>query len=340
MPLRNRVTQFGEPVAHPGRGLVYGKHARCNRAGLRMRGCGVKGLIGVALVLACAGAAVSSAAGRGGRAGDGILFVYRPRLAVVVGGDIYDLIPGHGVRRLTQSANAKFDPHWSPSGTEIAYTAMVSNGVTVCGPCTQEVWVARADGSHARQITSIPNSGPATSDEHPSWSPDGARIVFERDFASRPLGELVIVPARGGRETDLGIAGADPTWGKRGIAYVAGKSIRLIRPGARRATLFAAAARGVAAVAWSRSDELAALEGRAYGRRVVIFAASGRQLARFPLPAPLFGALGITWSPDAEHLLLSGWVRGVRPGLYETDGRGKTLRHVVARINAWGASWR
>jgi Tol biopolymer transport system component len=258
---------------------------------------------------------------------------------VVAGGDVYDLVMGRGVRRLTQSPTAKYDPEWSPSGTQIAYTAMQGNSLEPCGPCTQEVWVARADGRHAHQVTVL-SGAEATTDMNPSWSPNGRQIVFQRDFANRLLPQLLIVPARGGRETNLGVAGVDPTWGRRGVAYATGNSIRLIRPGAHRSTLFAAAPNGVAALAWSRSDQLAALEGSAYGRHVVIFAGSGRQLARFPLPAPLFGAHAITWSPDGKHLLLSGWVRGAKPGLYETDTRGMTLRHVVARINAWRASWR
>jgi Tol biopolymer transport system component len=298
--------------------------------------------MGVALVVVWAPAAAavmaSSAAGNRGSM-HGILFVHRPR-GRGEGGDIYNLIPGRGVQRLTHSSvTSKFDPQWSPSGNEIAYTAMEGKGLEPCGPCIHEVWVARADGSHPHQKTSSPQNNP-TSAVHPSWSPDGSRIVFERDSPVAPPYQLRVVSVRAGRETNLGITGADPTWGKRGIAYVAGNSIRLIRPDEHRSTLFAVAPNGVAALAWSRDDRLAALEGSAYGRHVVIFSGSGRQLARFPLPARLFGALGITWSPDGKHLLLSAWVRGARPGLYETDVRGKTLRHVVLRINDWRASWR
>ena len=302
----------------------------------------LKSLIGVAVLFACTGAAavtaVSSAAGLGRRTGHGILFIYRPH-GRVLGGDVYDLVRGRGVRRLTDSPTAKYDPQWSPNGTRIAYTAMLGNGLSVCGPCTQEVWVARADGSHAHQVTSL-SGAEATSDTHPSWSPNGRQIVFERDFAVPPLHQLLIVPARGGRERYLGVAGTEPTWGPRGIAYVAVNSIRLIRPSVRGSTLLAVAPTGVAALAWSGSDRLAALEGQAYGRHIVIFAASGRQLERLSLPAPLFGALGITWSPDGRQLLLSAWVRGAPPGLYETDMRGMKLRHIVARIDAWRAGWR
>lgn len=307
-----------------------------------MRCCGLQSLVGVALVLGCAPAmaamVASSAAGTRGST-HGILFVHRAH-GRGEGGDIYNFIPGRGVQRVTQSsATSKFDPQWSPSGSEIAYTAMAGNGLEPCGPCIHEVWVARSDGSDPHRKTSSPQNNP-TSAVHPSWSPDGSRIVFERDSPVAPPFQLRAVSVRGGRETNLGITGADPTWGRRGIAYVAANSIRLLRPGEHRSTLFAVAPHGVAALAWSKKDRLAALEGSTYGRHVVIFAGSGRQLARFPLPPPLFGALGITWSPDGKHLLLSAWVRGGRPGLYETDMRGTTLRHVVLRINDWRASWR
>jgi hypothetical protein len=207
-----------------------------------------------------------------------------------------------------------------------------------CGPCLQAVWIARSDGSDAYQVTPPTRSNPPSNTD-PSWSPDRKQIVFEEDIATGPP-QLAIVSVRGRRERELGVTGTHPSWGAPGIAYVSGTSIRLIRFGAGRSRLLARAPNGVAALAWSRNDELAALEGSAYGRHVVIYAASGRQVARFPLPASRFGALGIAWSPDGKHLLLTAWVRGARPGLYEVDTHGLQLRHLVARIDACCASWR
>src|ERR671931_258101 len=76
---------------------------RCNLAALSMRRYRLKSLIGVAVLFACTGAAavtaVSSAAGLGRRTGHGILFIYRPH-GRVLGGEVYELVRGSGVRRL------------------------------------------------------------------------------------------------------------------------------------------------------------------------------------------------------------------------------------------------
>jgi hypothetical protein len=93
--------------------------------------------VALAVVVASTALALVAAAPSAGHArasaGHGILFVYRPHLAATVGGDIYDLLAGRGVQRLTHSTNAKFDPQWSPNGTQIAYTAMESNGLCRAG---------------------------------------------------------------------------------------------------------------------------------------------------------------------------------------------------------------
>jgi len=56
------------------------------------------------------------------------------------------------------------EPVLSPDGTMIAFNRRVSGGY--------RLWVMRADGALARQLTSIPIVGNA------SWSPDGRHLVF------------------------------------------------------------------------------------------------------------------------------------------------------------------
>jgi Tol biopolymer transport system component len=57
------------------------------------------------------------------------------------------------------------DPAWSPQGDRIAF-------VRAAGGRTH-VFVAKADGTGARQLTEGPDD-----DRQPSWSPDGAALVF------------------------------------------------------------------------------------------------------------------------------------------------------------------
>ena len=58
-------------------------------------------------------------------------------------------------------------PALSPDGTRLVYRSDVDGD--------PEIYVARADGSEPRQLTSN-----ALFDSAPAWSPDGSRIAFER----------------------------------------------------------------------------------------------------------------------------------------------------------------
>lgn len=97
------------------------------------------------------------------------------------------------------------DGSWSPSGDRIAY-------VRVPRSCEEyecrDLYVANADGSGARRITTLRDRGDFSS---PSWSPDGERIAFASD--------------RNGGSTELYSVRPDGTcltWLTNGTAYVYG----------------------------------------------------------------------------------------------------------------------
>jgi len=79
------------------------------------------------------------------------------------------------VRQLTHSTRGGVDsPHWSPDGRHIVYDApppspadAAANAPLVNGG--PAVWIADADGSNARMITS---------GSEPSWLPDGQAVVY------------------------------------------------------------------------------------------------------------------------------------------------------------------
>jgi TolB protein len=79
-------------------------------------------------------------------------------------GGIWAVHPdGTGRRRII---TGKVDSlKWSPDGRRIAYTSWAHR--------SSEIYVARADGSHARRLTRN-----AVDDFDPSWSPDGRRILY------------------------------------------------------------------------------------------------------------------------------------------------------------------
>jgi Tol biopolymer transport system component len=80
---------------------------------------------------------------------------------------------------------------FSPSG---ARTSFVSNRAST----NWELWVANGDGSRPRQATSFGEAGRMLAG---SWSPDGARIVFDADIQGNT--DLYVVSADGGTATRL-----------------------------------------------------------------------------------------------------------------------------------------
>lgn len=59
---------------------------------------------------------------------------------------------------------------WSPDGKQIAYSLVFNTAVD--SPSTSELWVANADGTQSRRLTT--EAGPLV------WSPDGKYIIFGR----------------------------------------------------------------------------------------------------------------------------------------------------------------
>lgn len=87
--------------------------------------------------------------------------------------DIFVLRPEGQLDNLTASELRDAEPAWSPDGERIAFVRSEAeeNGQSVRA---SDVWVMAADGSEPRNLT----DEPATIDAHPSWSPDGKRLVF------------------------------------------------------------------------------------------------------------------------------------------------------------------
>jgi dipeptidyl-peptidase-4 len=117
-------------------------------------------------------------------------------LLVLAGGDLYlESLPGHGVRRLTQTKVAEEDPHFSPDGRRIAFVRsfdlyvldMASGAETRLTPDGQENVALNGtnDWVYGEEIW---NRQP----EGFWWSPDSSRIAFLH-FDEAPVGVYSLV---------------------------------------------------------------------------------------------------------------------------------------------------
>lgn len=95
------------------------------------------------------------------------------------------------VRRLLPAGRLVMDPEPSPDGSRIAFVvADYASGVA-------DIWVMNRDGSNLVQLTTDPEI-----DDSPSWSPDGARIVF-RSFRTQRDGDIWVMDVDGSDPVNL-----------------------------------------------------------------------------------------------------------------------------------------
>ncbi len=83
--------------------------------------------------------------------------------------DIWRIHPGgrNAPERLISSSQLDRNPQYSPDGRRIAFLSSRSGN--------SEIWLADADGTNQRQLTSLNGPDPGA----PRWSPDGQFVVFE-----------------------------------------------------------------------------------------------------------------------------------------------------------------
>lgn len=129
--------------------------------------------------------------------------------------EIYQMAAdGSGITRLTFHAGLDGEPAWSPDGSKIAFRRseffgdFVGPGHPAPGgqPAPSEIWTMNADGSNARSLT----RNPEARDAHPSWSPDGARLAFERTYVNSTRVDLIVVGASGTPQRVITPWGGDP----------------------------------------------------------------------------------------------------------------------------------
>jgi len=146
-----------------------------------------------------------------------------------------------------------FDPAFSPDGREIAFAEDLLDAK---GTNFQGIFVMRADGTGANRLTSRSEGEPP--DGHPSFSPDGRRIVFAREVEGGGA-RLMIINADGTglRELLPGVDAFDPHWSPDGrhVAFTLvlhhgdqdTVDVATVRPDGRRLRLLTHETAGVSA---------------------------------------------------------------------------------------------
>jgi Tol biopolymer transport system component len=99
-------------------------------------------------------------------------------------GDLFVMnADGTGLKQLTHCTQPCLGmgvSAWSPDGSTIAYSEGVGPPRSNGDPAVAALWIMQADGSHPVQLTHPPLPT-SFADDGPSWSPDGTRLVFERN---------------------------------------------------------------------------------------------------------------------------------------------------------------
>ncbi|MBI5381634.1 MAG: PD40 domain-containing protein [Opitutae bacterium] len=136
----------------------------------------------------------------------------RTHIVFVLGGQIWSVPRAGGeAKRLVAGAGVLSGPHFSPDGTQLAFTGDYDGN--------QDVYIVPAGGGEPRRLTYHPGSDVAV-----GWTPDGQSVLFRSTRTAHSRFEtLFTVPVTGGLPTELplplGVQGAYSPDATR-LAYV------------------------------------------------------------------------------------------------------------------------
>ena len=208
---------------------------------------------------------------------------------------------GTGLKRLGPGcAFACGHPAWSPNGKQLAVSRGFG-GVADDQIKFAEIFVLNAGGGGLRQVTRVTSSRPYSAGvDHPAWSPDGRRLVFEVHNSStgEPAGRraLFVINADGTEQRQLtpwSLNGSDPDWSPDGKLIL----FRSVPGREQHGNLYTVNADG----------------------------SSLTELTRYPSPKAVFAG---SFSPDGKWITFSRFITSYYPGVFVMRPNGTGLRQV------------
>jgi Tol biopolymer transport system component len=136
---------------------------------------------------------------------DGSRVIFERRVLDGTGDALYTVRrDGAGLHRLTNCDGdcwSDNEPDWSPDGRRITF-GRATGPKSGDGPSKVAIYVMNADGTGMRQVSTPEPAAGEMDDHYPTWSPDGATIVFQRAFreGSQDRSELMAVDVATGAE--------------------------------------------------------------------------------------------------------------------------------------------
>jgi Tol biopolymer transport system component len=243
-------------------------------------------------------------------------------------------VDGTHATRLTKRNNSsttpaglffQVEPAYSPDAKKIAFSSG-RDGVS-------HIFVMNADGGGTTRLT-----GSQRNDDHPSWSPDGSRVVFSRE------GALFVIPAAGGKAHRVGHgygSAMSPAFSPNGklIAY----DYRLPGYSNREIYVMNANGTGIRPVtrlryvsglpAWAPDGKTLAFQSNPLGHyEIYTVAVNGTHLRQ--VTTSLTDVIQPAWAPDGRTIAYT------RDGGIWTVAGGTDTQLTSGKNDDSGAAWR